>query len=142
MPTIKVEINFDEAVRQQCEDMPNPYYTTRNHLNDITDWCYKLLDCMDYEGMSNALCEILDRIEKAQSPADSESFKATLIERLAKGKLEAMQAEREVLLSRIRSLREGLNDIKSLRRIVTKEDVPNECSFYLKQDDEEAGDEH
>ncbi len=142
MPIVEVEITLTEAIEQQCEEFPNPYYATKDHLNEIVSWCYKLLDCMDYEGMSEALCKILDRIEKAQSPAAFRVFKAVLIEHLTKGKLEAMQAEREVLLSRIRSLREGLNDIKSLRRIVTKEDVPNECSFYLKRDDEEAGDEH
>lgn len=141
MPTVEVEITLTEAIEQQCAEFPGPTQTTKKHQKQIEGWCYKLLDCMDYEGMSNALCEILDRIEKAQSPADSESFKATIIERLAKGKIETMQAEKEVLLSRIRGLREGLNDIKSLRRIVTKEDVPDECSFYLKRDDEESGHE-
>lgn len=141
MPIVEVEITLTEAIEQQCAEFPNPTQTTKNHQKQIASWCYKLLDCMDYEGMSNALCEILDRIEKAQSPADSERFKETLIERLAKSKIEAMQAENEVLLSRIRSLREGLNDIKSFRRIVTRDDVPNECDFYLNRDDEEAGNE-
>lgn len=40
--------------------------------------------------------------------------------------------------SRIASLREGIEDIRSLRRINCVDDVPGECEFYLTRDSEES----
>jgi uncharacterized protein YPO0396 len=101
MPTVKTEIDFEDILRMQCEELGSPPYASRFHLNDITDWCYKLLDRLDYQGMYDALFEIIDRIEKAQSPADSESFKEALINKVAKNKIETMQAEIDKLTAEL-----------------------------------------
>ena len=110
MPIVKTEIDFEDILKLQCQELGSPPHASRLYLNDITDWCYKLLDCMDNQGMSDALCEILDRIEKAQSPADFESFKEALLERVAKHKIEAMQTE-------IDNLKAKLNESSTIKKL-------------------------
>jgi len=55
------------------------------------------------------------------------------------GGFDADRTELEVANSRISSLRDALEDIRSLRRINSIGDVQCECDFYLTRDDEESG---
>ena len=56
----------------------------------------------------------------------------------AHSELVDIKSRLDVANSRIASLREGIEDIRSLRRINCVDDVPVECDFYLNRDSEES----
>lgn len=70
MTILKLEINFSDAVEQQCVEFNSMSYTdvTRFHSDDIENWCFKLLDTMDYDGIVNSICNILYKINSKDLP--------------------------------------------------------------------------
>lgn len=108
---IETEITMDEVIQKQCELFSNQFYATKDHLYEITDWCYKLLDCMNYQGMSEALCTILDRINKGQSLADSANFNEPFITRVAQHTIDEMQSQIDKLTAELERANSLINQL-------------------------------
>lgn len=96
MANVKVEVDFDDAIKQQCAELRELCTVARSNFDEVARWCYELLDCYDYSDMTKLLVAVIDKINSA-----NDSFKEEFIEDIAAEKIAEMQNEIDRLNAKI-----------------------------------------
>jgi hypothetical protein len=103
MPKIEVEVDFEEALKEQCKAFGSDANADYYHYKDITQWSFELLYHLSYEKMVEALKHIIDKC--------GDSVEGPLKEWLAGKELRAAEDKIEILEERIAELESKLNKI-------------------------------
>lgn len=98
----KVEIDFEEALQQQCKAFGSDANADYYHYNDITQWSFDLLYHLSYEKIVEALKYIIDKC--------GDSVQEPLKEWLAGEELRAAEDKVKILEERIEELEQSRYD--------------------------------
>ncbi len=103
MPKVEIELDFEEALRQQCKAFGSDANADYYHYNDITQWSFDLLYHLSYEKIVEALKYIIDKC--------GDSVQDPLKEWLAGQELRDAKDKVEILEERIAELESKLKKI-------------------------------